>query len=145
MSETPARFTPAMDPNTEHQTWARLTFEIRSPRRVPEPELRANFRRWLKAGLPNDAVGRFRIDEKVWGWTIVAQVEGIPDPQEPGYRASLEREFSDFVSQGFGPLAIGAVEVMVLSGEPPSSGPRAQLIAIPTIDLEIPVCSEHKE
>lgn len=101
---------------------------VLSAKRVPFSEVRDNAARWLAKGFGH--AGQVRVTEHVCCWRIECEVEGVP-AHDPEYVRSVKKQFNGFVSQGWGPLAIGVVAVKVLAGDTQDGTPRAQLIVMP--------------
>lgn len=67
---------------------------------------------------------------------IEARVEG-ESAASPSYVASVDRQFRQFVEEGWGLGAVGFLaESKVLAGEV-EDGPRSQLIVMPTIEVNL--------
>lgn len=123
-----------IDPNSQHQLWSSWTFRVETSRTVPLEEVKLNAARWLRKGF--GSVGQARVLERLEGrqvvYVIEARVEGAP-AHDPGYVASVERGFTRFVDQGFGPLARGTVAVQVLAGDQQDGKAASKLVVLPGI------------
>ena len=124
-----------MDPNSQHQLWSSWTFIIHEPygKHVPFNLVELNAANWLRKGF--GSVGRARVTERVTHYVIEAQIEGVP-AHDPDYVKSVERGFTKFIEQGWGPLAVGSVNVQILAGDQQDGKPRSQLVVMPHVRLQ---------
>ncbi len=127
----------ALDPNSDHQLWSRWTITVKSTKYVPLVDVRHNAHKWLKQGF--GTMGRARVREFIGTsilnkWIIECEVEGAP-AHDPGYVGSVRLQFLRFVELGWGMLATGETEVILLAGNVEDGKPRQQLLVIPTIPI----------
>ena len=121
-----------MDPNSAGQLWSRWTFTIFDVgKHPPLKDVEYNALRWLRKGF--GSVGHANVIEKIKSWEIVAEVEGAP-AHDPIYQKAIRQQFQKtFVEKGWGPLAVGIVEVNILAGNVQEGTPRSQLVVMPMI------------
>jgi len=119
-----------IDPNTQHQLWSEWRFEVFDcGKHPPFEDVKTNAARWVRMGF--GSVGRMRVEERVRSWAIVVQVEGVP-ANDPSYVRSVRQQFQKhFVEKGWGPLAVGIVEVKLLAGDIQDGKPPQQLVVMP--------------
>jgi len=118
----------AIDPNSDHQLWSHWTFRVVGGRVVPMKDVRENTASWLRCKF--GSVGQAKVSlDAVGAYIIEARVEGV-DAHDPGVATSVRKDFASFVSQGWGPLAIGGVTVKILAGDLQDGQPRQQLVVL---------------
>lgn len=119
------------NPNGQNQRWSRWTFEVYEVgRHVPKREVEYNAAKWLRAGF--GSAGKVRVNWIVTGWRIDCLIEG-PPAHDPGFVASVRREFMGFVAKGWGPLSWCSVHTRVLAGSLGDGRPASQLVEMPSI------------
>lgn len=127
-----------IDPNSEHQLWARYTFKVYGGRIIPDREARLNITRWLRHMF--GAAGRVRFLTTIEGprntvvFTAEVEAEGRA-AHDPTYESYVRREWDKLVEKGWGRTAIGALHIKILAGDLQDGKPREQLIVMPSINL----------
>jgi len=120
-----------MNPNGQGQRWSEWDLRVYEVgRHVPRADVEYNAAKWLRAGF--GSAGRVKVESRAWGWVVRCVIEG-PPAHDPGYVASVRRQWRGFIEQGWGPMSYGLAEVRLLAGSREDGKPSAQLIEMPRI------------